>query len=44
MTRPVPFRGQDLLLAQLENWLCVMDRHGNVTAFHPACTPTVGTP
>jgi hypothetical protein len=33
-----------LLLAQVEDWLCVMDRDGNVTALRPAGMPTFGTP
>jgi hypothetical protein len=33
-----------LSLAQVEDWLCEMDRHGNVTALRPAGAPTFGTP
>jgi hypothetical protein len=33
-----------LSLAQVEDWLCVMDRNGNVTALRPAGVPTFGTP
>lgn len=33
-----------LSLAQAQDWLCVMDRDGNVAALRPAGTPTFGGP
>jgi len=33
-----------LSLAQVQDWLCVMNRDGNVTALRPAGAPTFGTP
>jgi hypothetical protein len=33
-----------LSLAQVQDWLCVMDRNGNVTALRPAGAPTFGGP
>jgi len=33
-----------LSLAQVEDWLCVMDRNGNVTGLRPAGAPTFGGP
>jgi hypothetical protein len=33
-----------LSIAQVEDWLCVMARNGNMTALRPAGAPTFGMP